>query len=489
MNKYFLYGAAVQGIQNFIYQSNDLNKIIEASERVDEICNGLFEAEIKNCKIELILHAAGNIKCIFSEREQCERVVKIFPKKVVAYAPGITVSQAVEPFNEGENFAKVVDKLEKKLRIQRNIPMRSQTLGYIGMKRDNYETQKKLAEKKSPNLLEKFFGEVVKSDDFDKKLVTENEKLGDNNTWVAIVHVDGNGLGQVVQKIGGDKEKFSKFSEELNKATIDSAQQTFRAMSDKWKDGEVVPIRPVILGGDDLTMICRGSIALEYAKQFIINFEEKTKAIQVLQECKINGLSACAGIAFVKASFPFASGYELAESICSYAKKISKSIDKEKAPSCIMFHKMQDSFSQDYKDIINRELKPNESVSFCYGPYFIDEGIANKNGYWSVVQLVSKADLLNQEDENNKNSAKSALRQWLSAMHNDEGSAKQLIDRAKNIISANTELKKLLGEATTCVDIEMKENDEIRKMRKYPAYDILAYHTIMNQVVDKGGEK
>jgi hypothetical protein len=34
----WLYGAAVQGIQGFIYQTNELKDIIGASELVEEIC-------------------------------------------------------------------------------------------------------------------------------------------------------------------------------------------------------------------------------------------------------------------------------------------------------------------------------------------------------------------------------------------------------------------------------------------------------------------
>ena len=478
MEKRFLYGAAVQGIQSFIYQTNDLREIIGASEMVDFICNGMFQDEIKDCKAELVLHAAGNIKCIFSSREECEHVVRIFPKKVVTYAPGITISQAVVPFDGNENFADVVNELERKLRIQRNRPMRSQTLGYLGLKRDESVAHEKRDNCKLTNLSEKCFG-----DKFSGKLAQNNDDLGDSNSWVAVIHIDGNGLGQVVQKIGGDREKFSKFSEELNSTTIKSAQQAFRECCPNLKDDDVIPIYPVILGGDDLTVICRGSIAVKYAECFMKNFEKETKEIEVLKGNGLDGLTACAGIAFIKASFPFASGYELAESLCSdHAKKTTRTA------SCMMFHKMQDSFNQDYRDIISRELTPRKGVSFSFGPYFLNEDDAKEYGKWSIQHLIYDSECLNKDEENSKNSTKSALRHWLSEMHNDEESAKQLIERAKEIIQGE-DLKKLLNEATTPVEcVEMEDGSE-QKVRKFPAYDILAYHTIMTQVVNKGETK
>jgi len=45
------------------------------------------------------------------------------------------------------------------------------------------------------------------------------EKITKNNDWIAIIHADGNGLGQIVQVIGTDKNKFKRFSEKLDEAT------------------------------------------------------------------------------------------------------------------------------------------------------------------------------------------------------------------------------------------------------------------------------
>ena len=38
----FLYGASVQGIQHFIFQTNELKDIVGASELVENICTTLF---------------------------------------------------------------------------------------------------------------------------------------------------------------------------------------------------------------------------------------------------------------------------------------------------------------------------------------------------------------------------------------------------------------------------------------------------------------
>ena len=478
----YLYGTSVQGIQSFIFQTNTLRDIIGASELVDAVCNDKFNDYKGNG--EVLLHAAGNIKCIYNTEEECKKTVRDFPKKISQFAPGITISQAVVAFDETCDFAEVVNELERKLHIQRNRPMRSQTLGSIGIQRSRSTGLPSVDEKgndaaelaKQQNYNRKklcalCFGEECP----DKNFPYNIEDITQQNDWVAIMHIDGNGLGQVVQKVGHKREVFSKFSEELNMATIRSAQETYTDCKKKYVWTGVVPIRPVVLGGDDLTVICRGDIALYYAEQFMHHFEENTKQMGSLQGENISGLTACAGIAFVKSSFPFYYGYQLAEELCKYAKQEAKKINEDSAPSCLMFHKMQDAFSEKYEDIRKRELRPQPNVSFCFGPYYLSE----QKEKWTIEHLSAISNTLKdteKKDEKSANATKSHLRQWLTAMHDSEGKAQQVAKRAWEM-AANSTLKDLIRETTN-----MEQNLPSDGQDKvYPVYDILAVHTIQEQ--------
>lgn len=519
----FLYGAAVQGIQGFIFQTNKLREIVGASELVKEICEDLFRETVGGsyCDYEKgsILRAAGNIKYIFTNKEECEKVVRVFPKKVSDLAPGITISQAVvEMKGEFESFADAVNELENRLRIQRNKPVRNINVGLMGIERSRQTglpiISKKDAEGKLSEIDASTWAKLYEYDRrenqvrkrttlelskkaFDikdlktKQVAFEISDICDKNNWVAVVHADGNGLGSIVQKIGTDPLKFKTFSENLDKATtsaavdaFESVKDKFKSVKDKFEGVEVIPIRPIVLGGDDLTIICRADIAVDYTKAFLDAFEMKTSELlrseidEVFEGAEKGGLTACAGIAFIKSSYPFYYGYELAEDLCSAAKGDAKnSVEikegKRLPQSCLMFHKVQDSFVEGYKDMVERELKPCEGISFQFGPYYLN----NKEGKWTIDTLKDNVQKL---EEGKGNAIKSHLRNWLNLLHDDKNLAEQKLERLKSLLSDND--KKFVSDITkSVIRTEKDEDGNDKDVSYYPVYDMLAINTIINQ--------
>lgn len=521
MTKY-LYGAAVQGIQGFIFQTNKLKEIVGASELVEQICTLKFAelayGNIRNYydakgKLQAddnaILFAAGNIKYIFDKKEECERIVREFPKIVSAFAPGITVSQAVVEMSDGKAFRDAVNDLESRLRTQRNRPMRSLTMSLMGILRSR-ETGLPVTYRGKQNVLmddatwaklnytdgdgnheEKTTTLALCRKAFGEEKIRHNQVSYDisdmtgDNDWVAVIHADGNGLGQIVQKIGSDEKIFKLFSKNLDEATTQAAVNAYKAVKKKfeksWKtnrQGEsIIPIRPIVLGGDDLTVVCRADLALDYVTKFIEEFEEQTKKLlgDIIEKYEVftvgeprDRLTACAGIAYIKSSYPFYYGYELAEALCSQAKKDAKAgiVQNKQLPmSCLMFHKVQDSFTENWKDIAERELQPNANTSFEFGPYYIKE----RNDRWTVEKLNDMVDKLDKEEGG---PVKTHLRRWMSLLHNNEGLAGQTLARLKQM--SGDEMKKFVEEVTD-------EKTERNKKTVYPVYDILAMHTIKTQ--------
>lgn len=497
----YLYGAAVQGIQDFIFQTNELRDIVGASELVDSICTTDFDEFGNSASENSIVRAAGNIKFIFDNREDCEKAVLGFPKKIREKAPGITISQAVVRISEGMDFGDVVDELESKLRTQRNRPDRSVTLGLSGIRRsrktglpavkvvpgNDYLDEATLRKREgrvqtTVKVCEKAFGEGV-----NKESIAFNIKeITAQNDWIAIVHADGNGLGQVVQKIGKDKRRFQAFSRKLDQITRRAAIKAYEGVKSSFEGSKKIPIRPVVLSGDDLTVIIRGDLAIEYTSNFLKVFESETKAGFATPDFKgiiENGLTVCAGIAYIKSSYPFYYGYELAEKLCDRAKKRAKGIYKDLAPSCLMFHKVQDSFVEDYEKIVGRELTPCVGYSFEFGPYFKEK----QSGYWSITDLMDKVEKLSSDEGN---AVKSHLRQWMGLMHKRNGGIEQAEQKKKRLLSVfdtdrNQDLSLLINNVLNPI---IRKSDD-GSINVYPVYDVLALHSVFSQVIENNNKK
>lgn len=517
----YLYGAAVQGIQDFIFQTNKLKEIMGASELVEKICTECFarvlycvpDTERLSKDPEAILNAAGNIKYIFNSKEECSRVTRIFPKEIMEFAPGITISQSVVKMDSDADFAMAVQDLEKNLRTQRNRQMRDMNLGLMGFLRSRQTglpvahirkkdgkpeyldsaTFHKLFDENGKRketfelLCNKAFGPDVHLDR--ERLPYNIEDMTGSNDWIAIIHADGNGLGQIVREIGSDMETFRDFSRKLDKATTNAARRAFNDTVYKDLHGNAfIPVRPIVLSGDDHTVICRADLAIPYTEAFLRYFEEETEKELggILNGMKADGkrgkpvfadgskkLTACAGIAFVKSSFPFHFGYRLAESLCDRAKKDTKALYKATEgnlpASCLMFHKVQDSFVSDFGDISRRELMPQPDISFEFGPYYLYDP---KHGRWSVKELREQSKRFRDKEGN---AVKAHLRNWLTLLHENPAMADQKLDRL-------LEITKLGGFVRS---VAKKDGNSVRTREDgvtvYPVYDLLAVHTIDTQ--------
>lgn len=469
MDKY-LYGASIQGIQTYIFQTNTLKDIVGASDLVNRLCDDFVDIFAQK-DTNVIVHAAGNIKCIFDNEDDCAKAVRDFPRYAMEKAPGITISQAVVTISDSNDFKESTDKLEQRLHAQRNHPVKSLTCGLMAIERSRttglpavkFEKNEYLDagtvskreckndSKEKSDLYQKLTGESISPD----KRPYDTKDLTDRNDWIAVIHADGNGLGEVISKIGSDIDELHNFSENLDKATIAAAQQAYNSLG--IDSNKVLPIRPIVIGGDDLTILCRGDHAVKFVKAYLEAFEKET-AIKTGHQ-----LTACAGIAYVKSSYPFYYGYDLAEELCGYAKKDAKSdemknVNKGLAPSCLMFHKVQSSFVEDYNTIIKKELTAGKTL-LSFGPYYLSKQ-ANR---WTIEQLT---DMVKELSKESNNRIKTAIRQWLTLMHDDASAAEQHTKRV-NTINGNNELYN----KATAID-----------NGRCHAYDILSLLTIESQV-------
>lgn len=231
--------------------------------------------------------------------------------------------------------------------------------------------------------------------------------------WLAVIHADGNGLGEIILNFDQQLEshhfsdknreyitKLRQFSIALDLCTEQAfrtaLKNTFITEEIKKKNQKVLlPIIPLVLGGDDLTVICEGKKALQFTYEFLKAFEEETKSEEIQAGIipkiakKALGcprLSACAGIAIIKPHFPFSAAYQLAEELMQSAKQIKKKLQRKQQPtedkktpwpcSAIDFHILYDTSGVDLKlirDKLTCDRNQNSETRLHGRPYIITE--------------------------------------------------------------------------------------------------------------------
>ena len=195
--------------------------------------------------------------------------------------------------------------------------------------------------------------------------------LAGSGNFLSVVHIDGNAMGQRVQNIydanTADWEsccralrRFSSSIQSDFEAAFLAMTQDLIARADHLEiEGSALPVRPVILAGDDVCFVCRGDLGLECARSFI----EHLTALTNSQDGQ--PYACCAGVAMVHQKYPFHRAYDLSEALCSSAKRFGAETDRR--ISCIDWHiefgQLKESLSalrEDYEtDDHNRmELRP-----------------------------------------------------------------------------------------------------------------------------------
>ena len=201
--------------------------------------------------------------------------------------------------------------------------------------------------------------------------VTDFSMLADPQRFLAVVHIDGNAMGQRVQDIYDANttdwdsccqalRQFSIGIQSNFETAFQAVAETLAANADHLQlERPFLPLRPVILAGDDVCFVCRGDLGLECARVFT---EQLTATVNDQDQ---KPYACCAGVAIVHQKYPFHRAYALSEELCSNAKRFGAETSRQ--VSALDFHiefgQLKNSLAelrQDYEtDDHNRmELRP-----------------------------------------------------------------------------------------------------------------------------------
>ena len=205
---------------------------------------------------------------------------------------------------------------------------------------------------------------------------------------IAVIHIDGNGVGGVMRKLADAKERVDatvfeeqvgckrndpdslrrfllNINERLQRAVemsfagawADIARLAERDAEAAGRSYTAVPVVPVIVGGDDVTVITSGDYALPFAARYLGRYEEETEKDPLLRHLtppsgsRTGPMTAAAGVAVVRRNFPFHLAYGLAEKLVDGAKAVGKTT----GPPCstLGFHALFDTTVLDVKELLS----------------------------------------------------------------------------------------------------------------------------------------
>ena len=225
----------------------------------------------------------------------------------------------------------------------------------------------------------------------------ESEDAKNMLSSVGVVHIDGNGVGAIMRDLGSAHNRAQEtgvcVSADEVRTDSDDALQTFIMVVNKrldqavkdaialsWYDVQkltpdtVVPIVPVLVGGDDVTVYTDGRYAIPFAEAYIRHYEELTEKDELLKQLavvagakKAGPLTASAGAAIVGRNFPFHIAYDLAEELVSRGKELGKYPGTVPC-STINFHVLRDATVL-YPDDTLDEYKGRTQRPFLIGHY------------------------------------------------------------------------------------------------------------------------
>ena len=241
---------------------------------------------------------------------------------------------------------------------------------------------------------------------------------------VGVIHIDGNGVGAIMRDLGRafdtvdarlDSLKDAAYKRRDNPCSIkDDCFQWFvmevnyrldgvvnQAVAKAWQTVDniadanrlkTLPVVPVLVGGDDVTVYTDGRYAIPFAEAYIRHYEELTEKDDLLSVLAIvaggkkadaperdhfkiddyiiqnpGPLTASAGVVIVGRNFPFHIAYDLAEELVSRGKKPGKKPGTVPC-STINFHVLRDATVLDPEDTLN-EYKGRTQRPFLIGHY------------------------------------------------------------------------------------------------------------------------
>ncbi|NYZ13557.1 hypothetical protein HL658_13445 [Azospirillum sp. RWY-5-1] len=414
-----LVGFVAKGIQSWITSGGKLRDIAGGSDLVEEIPGRVRDDMMKACRatsagsgegVTILSTGAGAFRLLVADDGAAARMVRLLPLMIAEWAPGLRYGLAWHELAGDRPTAREFDAFENELRTDGGLAgpvlppatpftLRAQRTGEPAVddkERDDDGVQGPEAVDCSMRRRRDAAGggraSVFKTrlfPDMAGDFAKDVDVIVGDGRYMAVLHADGNGLGQLFMAIGKDEslgaEDRTRLLRDLSNAVKEATEEAFlAALHDIVRDvatRKTIPVRPIVLGGDDVTALLPARDAIRFTETFLTRFGIETgERLKGLKNSPVyipDRLTACAGIAFVKAHYPFDQAHTLAESLCRFAKAGSRRGEGRTLAS-LAFHRVTTTLARDFAgDIVAHDLSQrvdDELRLLTMAPYRVPEG-------------------------------------------------------------------------------------------------------------------
>ena len=360
----YLINLETSGNQAYIFASEKLRSIVGASELLYRVGTSYVDRALSghdSSSFEKVISTSGKAFLLAKDREEAKDFIRTWSTILLSEAPGVDAcavcsESTFDPESSIDDYMRVFRETEKQMTLLRmngqtaltrfqRIPVAAEC-AYSGLPASSLlkgvpVSSPALARINAASGNDPVFARRMKAlfpggagdEIFWGLSLFEEEASG----WIAVIHADGNGLGQLfinfaslVSKLYGGRatgrnyiDCYRKFSASLD----DISRRSFRESV-----GEARTVIPVVVGGDDLTVVTGGFDGIDFARRFMEHFcfyasagsTEYPAVRDILNAAGLRRLGMCAGISITKPHFPFSQSYRIAESLMSSAKEVKK---------------------------------------------------------------------------------------------------------------------------------------------------------------------
>ena len=385
----YVYAFELRGIQGYLFNTGRLKDMIQASELIDCVCGRPLDEALRAVKADPAepqpRRAGGAAYLALDSKAQSQQLRDLWNMVIRQLLPGI---ELVDVIAEGNSVSDAIKNALAQLQAARNQPApqlppsspltslaprtgQPAVFSDRGESLDLSTVTRRQAQRTDAGLMSRFGDESLQwPNNFEADAHDSRRFPLNADNFVGVLHIDGNGIGQLLRKLNEATSTFDDqqyiaayqgFSQGLEDTTCRAARSaTEEVLVPAQTERGVLPARPLVLGGDDLSILVRADLAVPFAMAFARHFE--ALSVEFIQALKLQlgeidlpeKLTASGGLAFVKPGFPFSQAFTLAESLSEGAKTQGTDANGKKI-SALAMHRIQGAVGDDARSLFERE--------------------------------------------------------------------------------------------------------------------------------------